>query len=224
MRRKTSCTTSAGSTRATLWSSSIRFVVFALLFDVDVIKHVFTILSNLDISVFRIYSGMQQKQRIKHLNNFKKEQNAVLLATDVAARGLDIPNVNTVINYHLPPTPVIFVHRCGRTARGGTKGLALAMVSPQEKKLYHEILQYCGAGNGFASFPLGVSISPLVSQCVSLAREISKVVSEGTKVDRDALWLKRSAEEAELEVEEEEEGTKLSNRDKKRIRVAEECR
>ena len=119
------------------------------------IKRVYDILSNLGIPVFRIYSGMQQKQRIKHLNTFQKQPNAMLLATDVAARGLDLPNIETVINYHLPPTPTIFVHRSGRTARGGSRGLSLSLVSAQEKGLYHTIATAVGQKSGFPGFPLG---------------------------------------------------------------------
>ena len=106
------------------------------------IKNVYDILKNLGISVYRIYSGMQQKQRIKHLNAFQKESNSMLLATDVAARGLDIPNVQTVIHYHLPPTPTIFVHRSGRTARGGNRGLCISLVSVNEKGLFNTITKH----------------------------------------------------------------------------------
>ena len=131
------------------------------------IKRVYDILSNLGIPVFRIYSGMQQKQRIKHLNTFQKQPNAMLLATDVAARGLDLPNIETVINYHLPPTPTIFVHRSGRTARGGSRGLSLSLVSAQEKGLYHTIATAVGQKSGFPGFPLGLSVQPQIKQsCV----------------------------------------------------------
>ena len=92
------------------------------------IKNVYDILKNLGISVYRIYSGMQQKQRIKHLNAFQKESNSMLLATDVAARGLDIPIVNTVIHYDCPSSPKLFVHRTGRTARGGREGSTAVLV------------------------------------------------------------------------------------------------
>lgn len=184
------------------------------------IKDVYNILKNLEIPVFRIYSGMQQKQRIKHLNAFQKESNCLLLATDVAARGLDIPNIQTVIHYHLPPTPTIFVHRSGRTARGGNRGLCISMVSTKEKQLYHTITKHLNMPQGFSSFPLGVSIHPMIRQRVELAREISKIVSDTSKVDHDAEWLKKNAEEADLTMEEgDETQVKLTNAERKKIRV-----
>ena len=182
------------------------------------IKRVYDILTNLGIPVYRIYSGMQQKQRIKHLSSFQKQPNAMLLATDVAARGLDLSNIETVINYHLPPTPTIFVHRSGRTARGGSRGLSLSLVSSQEKGLYHTIAQSVGMKNGFASFPLGLAVQPQIKECVTLARKISEVVNASKKTDREEVWLKKTASEADLEEEAPEEVT-LTNADKKKIRV-----
>ena len=163
------------------------------------LKSVYALLSQLRVPVLRIYSGMQQKQRIQHLNRFRSLADALLLATDVAARGLDLPAVHTVLHFHLPPTPVIFVHRCGRTARGGTRGLAIAMVAAGEKKIYREICEFCGRANGFAGFPVGAAVSPAVIRCVGIAREIAKEVAAATKIDRDADWLRKSAEEADLE-------------------------
>lgn len=189
------------------------------------LKSVYALLSQLQIPVLRIYSGMQQKQRIQHLARFRKLADALLLATDVAARGLDLPDVHTVLHFHLPPTPVIFVHRCGRTARGGARGLAIAMVSAGEKKLYQDICRFCGRQNGFPGFPLGVAASPAVLRCVGLAREIAREVGAAKKSDRDADWLRRSAAEAGLDVEtgnsdgEEEGAARLSAAGKKRIRV-----
>ena len=192
------------------------------------LKSVYALLSQLHVPVLRIYSGMQQKQRIQHLNRFRSLADALLLATDVAARGLDLPAVHTVLHFHLPPTPVIFVHRCGRTARGGTRGLAIAMVAAGEKKIYREICEFCGRENGFAGFPVGAAVSPAVIRCVGIAREIAKEVAAATKIDRDADWLRKSAEEADLEVEETGEtgetgetevAVRLSAGGKKRIRV-----
>ena len=184
------------------------------------IKNVYDILKNLGISVYRIYSGMQQKQRIKHLNAFQKESNSMLLATDVAARGLDIPNVQTVIHYHLPPTPTIFVHRSGRTARGGNRGLCISLVSVNEKGLFNTITKHLQMPHGFASFPLGVATNPIIRQRVNLAREISKIVADSSKVDRDVDWLRKNAEEADLNIEEAvEKEPKLTNADKKQIHV-----
>ena len=98
------------------------------------------------------------------------------------------------------------------------------MVAAGEKKIYREICEFCGRENGFAGFPVGAAVSPAVIRCVGIAREIAKEVAAATKIDRDADWLRKSAEEADLEVEEGETGetevaVRLSAGGKKRIRV-----
>ena len=71
---------------------------------------------------------LQFSNRIYNLGLFQKNQVPVLVVTDVAARGLDIPIVNTVIHYDCPSSPKLFVHRTGRTARGGREGSTAVLV------------------------------------------------------------------------------------------------
>lgn len=75
---------------------------------------------------------MKQKEREKVLRAFKKGQFDYLIATDVAARGLDIHDLGFVVHYELPESDEFFTHRCGRTARGGKKGISVALVTPSE--------------------------------------------------------------------------------------------
>ena len=79
-----------------------------------------------------IYGAMDQEARTAHLRNFRKGSTRILIVTDVAARGLDIPLVENVINYHMAPASRLFVHRCGRAARQGRPGVALSLVDPEE--------------------------------------------------------------------------------------------
>lgn len=89
---------------------------------------------------------MEQKQRLKNLEKFQSNQDSLLVATDVAARGLDIPNVNHVIHYQVPKTAEIYVHRSGRTARANNTGNALLLIEPQENKNYKKLLKTLGRG------------------------------------------------------------------------------
>jgi superfamily II DNA/RNA helicase len=75
-----------------------------------------------------IHGDKNHSKRQKALSLFKDEKIQILVATDVAARGLDIPNVTHVINYDIPETYEDYVHRIGRTGRGGKKGKALTFV------------------------------------------------------------------------------------------------
>jgi superfamily II DNA/RNA helicase len=76
------------------------------------------------------------------MNEFKKGNVKVLIATDVSARGIDIPSVDYVINYDLPEQPENYVHRVGRTGRGTQKGIAVSFCSDEEKPVLEEIQQY----------------------------------------------------------------------------------
>ena len=75
-----------------------------------------------------IHGDKNQSARQRALGKFKKDEIQILVATDVAARGLDIPDVTHVINYDIPATYDDYVHRIGRTGRGGKKGKALTFV------------------------------------------------------------------------------------------------
>ena len=85
-------------------------------------------LAHMGFKVGGIHGDKRSRERIRILDSFKKDQINVLIATDVAARGLDIPDVTHVINYDVPQTYDTYVHRIGRTGRAGKKGTALTFV------------------------------------------------------------------------------------------------
>ncbi len=90
-------------------------------------------------SVDAIHGDLRQSKRDRVMANFRKKKFRILVATDVAARGLDVPHIEHVINYDLPQSPEDYVHRIGRTARAGAKGCALNFVTPVEKHLWYDI-------------------------------------------------------------------------------------
>jgi ATP-dependent RNA helicase RhlE len=89
-----------------------------------------------------IHGDKEQADRLQVLNNFRKGGFKVLVATDVTARGIDIPNVDYVVNYDLPDEAENYVHRVGRTGRGMNKGYAISFCSEEEKPMLEEIEQY----------------------------------------------------------------------------------
>jgi ATP-dependent RNA helicase DeaD len=86
-----------------------------------------------------LHGGMQQRERDKVMQRFRGEKLDILVATDVAARGLDIEHVSHVINYDVPSAPEVYVHRIGRTGRIGREGTAVTLVSPREQRFLHSI-------------------------------------------------------------------------------------
>lgn len=86
-----------------------------------------------------IHGGLRQRQRDKVIQLFRKSAVRILVATDVAARGLDVPHVEHVINYDLPQVAEDYIHRIGRTARAGAKGQAVSFISAGEKHLWRDI-------------------------------------------------------------------------------------
>jgi ATP-dependent RNA helicase RhlE len=86
-----------------------------------------------------IHSDKEQAERELTMKNFRADDLKILIATDVSARGIDIPDVHFVINYDLPDSAEQYVHRVGRTGRGTSKGQAIAFCSSEEKPMLEEI-------------------------------------------------------------------------------------
>jgi ATP-dependent RNA helicase DeaD len=89
-----------------------------------------------------IHGGLSQVQRDRVMQAFRTGQTELLVATDVAARGLDIPQVSHVINYDLPSSAEVYVHRIGRTGRAGREGTAITILDPREQRLLRSIEQH----------------------------------------------------------------------------------
>jgi ATP-dependent RNA helicase DeaD len=112
-----------------------------------------------------IHGGMSQVQRDRVMQAFRSGRTELLVATDVAARGLDIPHVSHVINYDLPSSAEIYVHRIGRTGRAGREGAAITILDPREQRLLRSIEQHTNAK---------VVVAPVPSAADLLAKRLER--------------------------------------------------
>ena len=106
--------------------------------------HISGILTELGIHNVALHSLLSQNRRLASLGTFQSQRVRVLVATDVASRGLDIPEVDLIINAELPRRAVDYVHRVGRTARAGRRGRAVSLVGEQDVDLVHEAERITG--------------------------------------------------------------------------------
>ncbi|XP_063727116.1 probable ATP-dependent RNA helicase DDX47 [Symsagittifera roscoffensis] len=99
-------------------------------------QRVALLLRNLGFTAIPLHGQMNQSKRLGALNKFKAKSRSILLATDVASRGLDIPHVDVVINFDIPSQSKDYIHRVGRTARAGRAGKAITVVTQYDVELY----------------------------------------------------------------------------------------
>ncbi len=101
-------------------------------------------LRNLGFTAIPLHGQMTQAKRLGSLNKFKSKARSILIATDVASRGLDIPHVDVVINFDIPTHSKDYIHRVGRTARAGRAGKAVTLVTQYDVELFQRIEHLIG--------------------------------------------------------------------------------
>merc|ERR1719236_335518 len=89
-----------------------------------------------------LHGQMSQAQRLGALSGFKARESRILVATDVASRGLDVPSVDLVVNYDIPKNSKDYIHRVGRTARAGRAGRAVSIVTQYDIETFQRIEHY----------------------------------------------------------------------------------
>jgi ATP-dependent RNA helicase DDX24/MAK5 len=184
------------------------------------IRRLSSLLSILKLPVLALHSGMQQRARIKTVERFLAQPDVVLLATDVAARGIDIKGVGAVIHYQMAKSTDTYVHRRGRTARAGAEGLSLALVGEAEMQLLRRTLREIGydASRSLPNFPVDHKYLNALKKRLQLARKIDDVARTHKKQSAEAEWLRKAAEDLDVDLSDDENADIAM--DSKRVRKA----
>ena len=119
----------------------------------DSVRNLSSLLKKEKISVKELHGDMDQKDRLATMENFKNKEFKVLVATDVAARGIHINHITNVFNYEVPIEKESYIHRIGRSGRGDKKGLAISLVSKGERRFLNEIEEYINYSIEEANLP-----------------------------------------------------------------------
>uniref|UniRef100_A0AAY5EJ25 ATP-dependent RNA helicase n=1 Tax=Electrophorus electricus TaxID=8005 RepID=A0AAY5EJ25_ELEEL len=176
-----------------------RTMVFAN--SIDCIKRLSSLLNILDCNPLPLHANMHQKQRLKNLERFAERESCVLLTTDVAARGLDIPNVQHVIHYQVPRTSETYVHRSGRTARAAKEGLSLLLIGPDDMMNYKKIYRTLGKDEDLPLFPVQNKCMAAIKERVDVARKIEKMEYHNSRQKQHNSWFRQAAEEMDIDLD-----------------------
>lgn len=140
------------------------------------------VLSNAGYLANGLHGDMEQRQRETVIKGFKSNSVKVLVATDVAARGIHVNNISHVFNYHIPFDPESYVHRIGRTGRAGTKGKAITLLTPLEFKELQRIKQKVGTSMAHAYVPSKTDLRSTTIDNLVKKVEDHKIYDEAHKV------------------------------------------
>jgi ATP-dependent RNA helicase deaD len=142
-----------------------------------------------------VHGDLGQKSREKSLQAFRSGEVDILVATDIAARGIDVDDVTHVINYQVPDDPMTFIHRIGRTGRAGHTGTAVTLVGYDELAKWRVINDELGLDT--ATPPQWFSTSPELAQALSIPAGVQEKVGPATSVIGQLPAHKRSAGQAQ---------------------------
>ncbi|PJF16973.1 P-loop containing nucleoside triphosphate hydrolases superfamily protein isoform 2 [Paramicrosporidium saccamoebae] len=158
---------------------------------IELVRDLASTLQLLGLPAGSLHAQMQQRQRLKSLDRFRAHSDAVLVTSDVAARGLDIPNVQMIVHFHVPKVADVFAHRSGRTARADSVGISIAMVAPHESSLFHKV----SANISMHEYTkVSLSDADNYRKAAALAEKIRKMENKESKATRNKSWEEKAAE------------------------------
>jgi len=161
--------------------------------------------------VLELHGNQKQQKRTTTFFEFMNAESGILLCTDVAARGLDIENVKTVINFILPNTLKHYIHRVGRTARAGKTGRSISLVGENERHLLKDILKTCKVPAKMRIVPQEIvqifrnkleELEPDIEEILKMEYGEKMIKSCETQIDRAEKQLKQKVASESMKEEE----------------------
>ncbi|CAH0760153.1 unnamed protein product [Diatraea saccharalis] len=168
------------------------------------VRRLAQLMSLLKCNPLPLHASMPQRQRLKNLERFRDDPHGVLVATDVAARGLDIPNVDHVIHYQVPKTAENYVHRSGRTARATKEGLTILMMEPSEAYLYAKLCQTLNKTSELPTFPVVPQCLSSFKELVSLARTVDGLLLKKRRATQASGWRDKAAKDMDMIIDDDD--------------------
>ncbi|KAF5025785.1 hypothetical protein F66182_2118 [Fusarium sp. NRRL 66182] len=178
---------------------------------ISAVRRLTPLLTNLNLTALPLHSQMAQKARLRSLERFTAARNSVLIATDVAARGLDIKEVDQVLHYHVPRSADTYIHRSGRTARGESSGVSVILCAPDEVLPTRRLASKVHAERSstkrehfIQTLLIDRKMASRLKPRVDLAKKIADSVLAKEKAHSDDTWLRNAADELGVEYDSEE--------------------
>jgi len=171
---------------------------------ISCLRRLVSLLQVLKMPALPLHAEMQQKARLKSLERFKERDNSILICTDVAARGLDIPAVPYIIHYQLARTAEVYIHRSGRVARAGREGVAFTLIGPEEQKQYRRLCLVLKKVEGIPALPIDAGYMAQIRARMNLARDVETAQHKLRKSNVEREWFRTQAEAMEMELDEDE--------------------
>ncbi|XP_011502334.1 PREDICTED: ATP-dependent RNA helicase DDX24 [Ceratosolen solmsi marchali] len=168
------------------------------------VKRLATLFGILNCSPLPLHASMPQRQRLKNLERFQNDYYGLLIATDVAARGLDIPCIDHVIHYQVPRTSESYIHRSGRTARAQKEGITILIMEPSETHFYTRLCKTLNRTEDLPNFPIIDSLLVDIKEIVNIAREIDKFELQYRRKNYQKGWLHKIANEMDVLIDDEQ--------------------
>ena len=184
---------------------------------ISMLRRLVKLLELLEVPVGYLHAAMQQRARLKAIDRFRKGERPVLVATDVAARGLDVENVRHIVHYQLPRSTDSYIHRSGRTARCGDTGFSVMFVGPADWTAFQKLLSSMNRDRKQLDvFTVNETALKELHRHLKLAQQVDKLLCTVRKKDANQNWVKATALGAELDADDMlfDDETRLENRTK----------